>query len=368
MQLSVKQSDFSLALKSLSRIVPARNTLPVLSSCLLEAEGERLRLMAMDLETSLELSIPAEVGEGGKCCLPAKKLSDLVAAMSAAEVNLSLVGARVTLKAGSGKYTLPSHDPEDFPSPLAVEGVELQVAAGKLRDLITLTSYAAAPEDGHNAISGLQVTLAGGSLRLAATDGHRLSVAEADVESEVELASIIPAKAMEEILRLVPLSKDTVSVTLSEQGIRVVCGDTIFAARALEGPYPEWDYVVPRDSQHTLTADQAALLSGLQRVILVSEDKFRVVNMEVDEFGDILTLKAISPESGEAEERIDCTWNGTTPYVIHFNARYLIETLRSLSGQEVAFYLLKPTDAVVIREVGRDGWFSVVMPIRHHQP
>lgn len=354
MIFSVNSQQLAAALRPLNKVTPTKATIPILSYVLIEATGSSLRLSATDLDVSLSLSCAAEVSQPGSIALPAATLLRMVEQFTDAPVTIETEGkteAKTGDKKGSnpgvrvtcGAFTsrLQTLAAEDFPTLAQPDCVQPDGAApitlpgATLAALIAKVRYAATTDDTRYFMHGALLKLAGGTLTLVATDGHRVSVATAAGVVGADVSTIIPAKTL---ALLATFSTGDITFTVAENHLFFSDGDQLanngrlFTSRKIDGNFPNWERTLPKDHDKTLTVDRAALAAALHRVS-VSASQNRSTSIAMSE--GVVTISAKSVEVGDADEQMVAHYVGD-PLTFSIDWRYLLEFLDAAEGATIA--------------------------------
>jgi len=364
MKVTCDRSQLTQALGVAGRAVSARNTMPILSHVLLETEDDRLKITATDLDTAIRCAIPANVAENGSVALPAGSLSDYISKLPDAPVTLEMEDGKVSIRCGHSRFTILSSPAEDFPViPEVVQGTEVTLTQASLKDMLRMTAFAASKEETRAPLMGVLFEATGKTLRLVATDTHRLAWKQAELWSEITsgapLKVIIPAKPLVELERVLKNSvEDMVTIRFAPSQVQFESADATLVSRVLDGQFPNYDKVIPKQAERKISFDRELLLSAVRRVDIVA--RMNSQKMLVKTVGDRLIITADSPDAGQAYEEVPVSIEGTD-LTIAFNARYLMEVLGLISQDTAVFELNGPLNPGILR--AGDDFLYVVMPM-----
>lgn len=371
MQLVIEKGALLRALNHVTSVVERRNTIPILSNVLLEADTDQLRLKATDLEREVIETVPAEVTHPGSTTVAAHVVHDIVRKLpDGAQVELSRGSeeGRMTLSSGQSRFQLQVLPSEDFPSLDAGEMAhEFQVGAKDLKRLIEKTRFAISTEETRYYLNGIylhSVEVDGKQLlRAVATDGHRLAQVEFSCPAGAENIPgvIVPRKTVQELLRLIEDSEAKVTVGLSNVKIRCNCGPMILTSKLIDGTFPDYARVIPSANDKVLNVANGAFAAAVDRVSTLSSDKGRAVKLNID--GGRLILSVNNPDSGSAVEELPVDYS-SDPLEIGFNARYLLDITSQLDSEMVNFLFADPGSPTMVREDGDSAALYVLMPMR----
>ncbi|MBI4513553.1 MAG: DNA polymerase III subunit beta [Gemmatimonadetes bacterium] len=364
MNVTLTRENFQKALAATAATIPTRTTLPVLSNALLEADGEALEISATDLDISVSLRVPAEVHEVGAVTVPAKKLSEIARELPEAPVKLRSSGDHLALECGRSRFRLHGLPREEYPTfPQVPFDEAWKVECRLLQRLATHTAFAASTEESRPVLNGVLWQLRPEEMRMVATNGHRLArmSARLAVTGAPQADFIMPPKALVQVDRLFA-AEQVVEIARSENHIGFRGPDAQVYTRLLEGPYPNYEQVIPRDNDKILVADREALLSGIRRMAVVASDQTHRIRFSLG--GATLRLSVQTPDLGEAEDEVSVQYEGD-PLEIGFNASYVAEILRYISTEEVRMTFKAPERAATLEPVGGDdSYLCLVMPLR----
>ena len=372
MKLTCSPEALSHALQVVSRAVSPRTTLPILNNVLLETSPEGLKLTATNLEIGIVNHVKAEIAAEGSVTLPAKILTEFVAQLHDAKLDMQLDTATQTLTVKCGPYhdvKIKGIGANEFPPlPAREEGLKLVIAQADLLPAIEQTVVAASSDDGRPVLTGVLTQLDGENLTLAATDGHRLAVKVIKATSEGEVGEdgansvIIPARALTELSRVLK-GEGTVEMWLGRSRNHVfftVPGVEVMS-RLIEGTYPNYSQVIPEQSNTTITVSTRDLHERTKGVSIFARDSANVVRIKT-EAGEI-AISANTSEVGSSEASVSAEIEGAD-IQIAFNSRYLLDVLALIGSDKVAMGFNGPLSPGVVKPAGKDDYTYVIMPVR----
>ncbi len=366
MKFTITREHLQQGLAAVAASVPAKTTLPVLSNILVEAQEGGLRLSGTDLDIAVSTTVAASVDEEGAITLPARKLVEIVREMPSAAIKVSSAGEqRVTIECGRSKFKLLGLPREEFPAfPSVSFDDSWKCSAQDLQKLIGHVAFAASTEESRPILNGVLWELRPERMRMVATNGHRLARMDVPVEGGAEDADlIVPPKALEQIRRVFK-SEQEIEIAKSENHLGFRSATTQIFTRLIEGPYPNYEQVIPRENDKELTADKAALTAALRRMMIVASDQTHRVRVGLSNGSCKLSVQ--TPDLGEAQEEVTVTYDGSA-MEIGFNAAYLLEVLKYLPTDEVRLTFKSPERAATCEPVGWDdpaSYLTLVMPLR----
>ncbi len=351
-------------LQAVIGVVERRQTMPILSNVLLIARSDRLSVTATDLE--VELLADAEVGtlSDGEITVSGRKLLDICRALpEGTEVTVSLGGEKLTVKGGRSKFNLATLPAAEFPVIEDIKaGQTICVGQEVLSRLIEKTHFSMAQQDVRYYLNGMLLEAGGPFLKAVATDGHRLALCQVELEdaSFDEQQVIVPRKGVLELQRLMT-GEGELNIELGANHIRIQLDGIRFTSKLIDGRFPEYERVIPRESSNVLKADRGLFKGALQRTAILSNEKYRGIRLVIRDSG--VTLQAHNPEQEEAEEELAVEYAGED-IEIGFNVNYLLDALGAVEGDEVTLSVQDSNSSCLIREPGSDRCKFVVMPMR----
>lgn len=373
MKLRIAREELLTALQRVQGVVEKRNTMPILSNILLEAKPDGVDILATDLEIGMRGLYKATVQEPGSITLSARKLYEILKELRDGEIELTTSENNwATIQAGKSHFKVVGLSSSEYPALPAIEREGLTPLAGSgLLQLIRKTLFAVGDNDARYILNGLLVTLTTAekktTLRLVGTDGHRLAVAEQEVgatggkDTPKEIKAIIPKKAAHEMRRLLEEGDGEPLIGFTKNLLIFRKSGLLLTSRLMEGNYPNYQQVIPKEQGKRVTTDKAELEGALRRVAVLSRDKTNAVKVTFS--SEHMTLFSSNPDFGEATEELPARYGGET-VTTGFNARYLLEVLSVIDGETVSLQMDTPLSPCLIREPGNAGFTCVVMPIK----
>ena len=368
--LKIKKEDLAKGVGQTSAIAEKRSSMPILSNILMEAEDGQLKLTATDMEISFQGFYPAEVSEAGRLTVPAKKLNEVVRLLNADEVSLNEApNFSLGLSAGQFSTQMYGLSPADFPQMPLVENIQfIEIEGAALAGVIDKTIYSVAMEETRFNLSGIYVekveyegTL---SLRLVSTDGHRLNMAglvTPDLPNlELLRGVLISKKGLAELKRLAD-SAEMIKLGVSANSMVAKTDTAILVMRLLDGRFPDYNMVVPKDNDKHLTAGRKELLEALKRIATMSSDDYKAVKFKVEP--GLLTISSMTPELGKAEESLAVEYEGETMEA-GFNPRFFIEALSALASDKVKISLMDSEKPALLSAAEDPGYCGVIMSMK----
>lgn len=365
--VQAKRDELLKPLLAVSGIVEKRHTLPILSNVLFERIEERLHLLATDLEIQVSTSFlcSQKGADNYLVTVSARKLQDILRALpEQAEIILEAQNNRMLVRSGKSRFTLQTLPAEDFPkhAQTAEAVVKITMSQKTLKSLLLLVQYAMAQQDIRYYLNGLLLVLEGNTLRAVATDGHRLAYASAGLEQKSELQEVIlPRKAVQELVKLLSDSEDEVNVELAPSQVKFQIGDVVLITKVVDGKFPDYTRVIPTNYQKHFSIKRELLQQALQRVAILSNEKFRGVRWTLSE--GQLRITCTNTEQEEAFEELEIEYKGEA-LDIGFNVTYLLDVLNNITSEKVTCSFGDANSSVLVTIAEDSDFRYVVMPMR----
>ncbi|MBI3597312.1 MAG: DNA polymerase III subunit beta [Nitrospirae bacterium] len=373
MKLKISRGELLTGFQRVQGVVEKRNTMPILSNMLFEAKGDQVILFATDLEIGIRGTYKAEVSQPGGVTVSARKLYEIVRELPEGTVTITSNDEhRVEIEAGKSEFKVLGLPPQEFPAMPTVESEPLMPMDRKvLSDLIRKTVFAAGDNNARYILNGLLVTLYTKDkkrfLRFVGTDGHRLAVIERQLDDgkgrglPQEQTAIIPKKAALEIKKLLEENEEGPELGVSKNQMIFKRGGLLLLARLMEGSYPNYQQVIPKENEKRVAVNKAELEGALRRVSILSREKTSAIKLALEP--DTLTLSSSNPDMGEAKETIAAKF-GQEGLTTGFNARYLLDALAAIDAEEAVLEFKDALSPCIIRQPDDPDYLCVVMPMR----
>ena len=340
--------------------------MPILGNMLLETSRDGVKLAATDLELGIESHLSATVSEEGAITLPARILSDIVANLPEAliDVVVSEGETRAAIKCETVKFEVLGLPAADFPVLPAGSGdVLVSLDAALLRTMIRQTSFAVSTDETRPFLTGVYLMLENGQSQLVATDGGRLALRKAKISRETQgkIAAIVPSKTMGELVRMLGTIEEEVTVVAAENQLIFTLAGTRFISRLIAGQFPNYEQVIPKEHKQRIRVGTERLLRGVRRASITARDSANVVRLSAAQ--ETLTVSSNTPDVGKAQEDIPVQAEGET-IPVAFNAKFLLDALNNIDAPEVFFDLTGPLTPGALRPVDDADYVYVLAPVR----
>lgn len=364
MHIKFKKETILPALQSVISVVDRRQTLAILGNILIEALSDKVILTATDLEVELETSFSADVKEAGKITLPAKKFLDVIKNLDdGSDITLNLQSDRGIVRAEKSRYLFATLPANIFPGvDEIIQPVSFNIPQSQLKKLVDSTQFCMAIQDVRYYLNGVLFELCHNSIRAVSTDGHRLALAEIDLDLPFTepYQIIVPRKGVLELFRLLEDNEDIITITLGLNHISVDLPDVKFISKLIDGNYPAYRKVIP-DAIMCTSVEKESFRKALLRASVVSNVKVRAARLSIE--NNIFIIQTENQENEEAKEEISCNYTGEKIDVA-YNIGYLLDSLNVLSGDTINIAFAVTNGSCLISEIDDSRFKYVVMPMR----
>lgn len=371
MKFAISKDIFLKALQKVQGIIETRKTMPILSNVLIEAIEGKIHITATDLEVGMKSTYEASVFSEGKITVSAKKLYEILKELPESEINFSTrENDWIDLQCGKARFNIVGLSPDEFPFlPKTDDTGHISLSCSILNKMVEKTSYAICQDETKYNLNGIFFKISDNdeskSLKLVATDGHRLSLAECDIPEAsaamLDKGIIFPKKGIYEIKKITEDETGEVQLSFADNNAVLRKGDTLLIMRLVDGEFPDYKRVLPTGNDNIAILNRNNFLHSLRRMSILSSDKFKGVKLELQ--NDSLEISANNPELGEAHENIEIHYSGNATS-IRFNARYIIDVLSVLDDEEIELHLKDDLSPAILKPTQAAGFLSVIMPMR----
>jgi DNA polymerase-3 subunit beta len=362
MKLQVTQENLNRALGSVARVANSRGTLPILANVLIKTTGNRLSLAATNLDIAITHYIGAKVSTEGSITVPARLMQDFVSSLPGGVINLDLEETKLHVTTDQYKSSINGIVADDFPvMPAITTGKSWTVSSLALKRGLQQVVFAASGDETRPVLTGVLVHTIDGKLYLAATDSYRLAEKELTANKET-VSLLIPANAMQDLLRILGDNDTPVQVTHNEQQVLFQVGDIELVTRLVDGKYPDYRRLIPESFTSEAILKRADLVNVTKVSSLFARESAGSVTIELDEEAQSLSIRSVASQLGEntAKAAAKVTGSGS----ITLNSRYLLDALAVLSGDEVGFGFNGKLEPTLIRDPSSTDYQHVIMPLK----
>jgi len=374
MKFSCPQAEFSTQFSLVSRAVPSRPSKPVLGNVLVtaNADTQQVTLVGFDETLGIQTTFAAQVDDSGSLTLPAKLLGDIVSRLPNEDIDIAEEAEEpvVTLSCSAGRYQVRGLSAEDYPNLPEIENAEpVTISADALIEGLRGALFATSSDEAKQVLTGVHLTADKESLEFAATDGHRLAVVttleEEDTASPLEMEVTIPGKALRELERILQMyaSSEPVAFQLDPTQVVFDLGQQRITTRLLDGQYPNYRQLIPKQFERQLTVDRKQLVSSLERIAVMADQRNNIVKLSITNETQSLALSVEAQEVGSGLETLPAQITGED-LDIAFNVRYLLEGLKALPTSEIQVQCNTATSPSVLTPLGGAKMTYLVMPVQ----
>lgn len=368
MNFTITRQNLHQGLAAVSASIPTKTTLPVLSNILLEAKEDGIWMSGTDLDVGVRVRVPADVSAPGSLTAPGKKLQEIARELPDQPVEVVARGDQLELKCGRSVFKLNGLPSDEFPS---LPGINFEegwsITGNELQRLIHHTAFAVSTEESRPILNGVLWELRDGLMRMVATNGHRLArmAVPAGPATATSADFIVPPAALQQVQRLFK-TEETLVVARDGNHLGFKSEGTEVYTRLIEGTYPNYEQVIPKDNDRFAIVEKSALESAVRRMAIVASDQTHRIRLVFE--SDRVSLNVLTPDLGEGQDELELQYEGPE-LEIGFNANYLLEVLRYMPTDEVKMTFKAPERATTLEPVAPEGedsmdYLCLVMPLR----
>ncbi|KRT54026.1 DNA polymerase III, beta subunit [endosymbiont of Ridgeia piscesae] len=365
MKLQINREHLLLPLQKITGVVEKRQTLPILANVLFQAKHNQLIMTATDLEIEMRTYLDIDCSDEFEFTIPALKLLSICKSLpDGSSLNIEEKNDRVNISTGNNRFSLSLLPANDYPSiQSSSSNISFEVQQGILRKLIANTQFAMAQQDVRYYLNGLLLEINNGFIKTVATDGHRLAFSQikAIENNELKTQLIIPRKAIIELYRLLDESENIIRFEVSSNYIRVHLYRTIFTSKLIDGIFPDYEKVIPKNNENKLVMDKSELKQSLRRASILSNEKYKGIKLEIKE--DRVQIIANNPEQEEAKIEIDLDYSGKE-LNIGLNVTYLLDVLNAITESNITIEFKNKDSSILIYGAENPDNKYVIMPMR----
>ncbi len=370
MKFKIARSILFKTLSHLQGIVDKKNVLPILSNILIEAKDSQLTLSSTDMDISIIEKIDCKVSEDGATTINSQILYDIVRKIDEnSEIEIiSNDGKLLTLRSDGSRFSLACLPKEDFPIiDQKNSGISIKIKSKTFFKLIDKTKFAISNEETRYFLNGLYFNITTEQnkniVTLVGTDGHRLAKFSHNIEENIDQVSgvIIPKKTIYELSKLLSETDQNILISISSNKIVFSIGDIIFISKLIDGSFPDYKRVIPKDNSNILKINRVLLLSAVDRVSTIANEKSPVIKFKL--LKNMLNLNTVNNESSTASEDLKINYNGDE-IEIGFNSKYIMDIVNNLEDEEISINLKDNTSPIIATENSNNNLVYVLMPMR----
>lgn len=365
MELSVTQENFARALSAVGRVASTKTQLPILGNILIRTDGTRLLIAATNLEIATTQYIGAKIIKPGAITVPARLITEFVSSLPKGTIDLKVVGENIHISSGKYKSIINGVIADDFPElPTIIEddSVSYSINTEEFKQAVSQTIITASSDSTRPVLTGVYWHSHEGWIFLAATDGYRLSERRL-VETQSEVAAIIPTQTLQEVLRTITDDSDTIDILFDESQVRFRINEAEVISRLVDGNFPNYRQLIPSSSDITAVMDKTEFTRVTKVAGLFARESGGSVTVTVDSDANTVSLHSIASEFGENTSELDAKVEGSGDVTL--NSRYLSEALGVLDAGEISFSFSGKLSPCIIKSTKKDtNYYHVIMPLK----
>jgi len=362
MKLQVTQENLNHALSSVARVANSRGTLPILANVLIKTSNNRLSLSATNLDIAITHYIGAKVSTEGSITVPARLMQDFVGSLPDGVIELDLQETKLHVTTNQYQSVVNGIMADDFPvMPAITTGKKWSLNSTAFKKALQQVVFAASPDETRPVLTGVLLQTLNGNLNMAATDSYRLAEKNLGKNKE-EIHLLIPASAMQDLLRVLPDNDDPINITHDEQQVLFQVGDIELVTRLLDGKYPDYHKLIPKTFTAKATLKKADLVNVTKVSSLFARESAGSVTIELDEAEKKLSIRSVASQLGENTANANAKVKGSGN--ITLNSRYLLDALGALSGEDVIFGFNGKLEPTLLFNPANDDYRHIIMPLK----
>jgi DNA polymerase III subunit beta len=363
MKLQVTQENLNRALNTVTRVANSRNTLPILANVLIKTTKNRLSLTATNLDIAINHYIGAKVSEEGSITVPARLMQDFISNLPGGVINLELNGTKLHINTDQYQSVVNGIVADDFPiMPTITKGKEWLVSLSSLKKGLQQVVFAASGDESRPVLTGVLIQNVGGKVFIAATDSYRLAEKQLNVSIKSELQLLVPATAINELLRIISDDESEAQIIYDDQQALFKVGDIELVARQLEGKYPDYRKLIPEKFTTEVTLKHSDLLNATKVSSLFARESAGSVTINIDEAKQQLSIHSVASQLGENTATAGAIIKGSGS--ITLNSRYLLDGLGAISSDEITFGFNGKLEPTLLKDSKSTDYKHVIMPLK----
>jgi DNA polymerase-3 subunit beta len=362
MKLQVTQENLNHALNSVARVANSRGTLPILANVLIKTANNRLSLSATNLDIAITHYIGAKVSTEGSITVPARLMQDFVSSLPGGIIELDLQETKLHVNTDQYKSVVNGIMADDFPvMPAITTGKKWSLSGALFKKSLQQVVFAASNDETRPVLTGVLLQTIDGGLVMAATDSYRLAEKQLGKNKE-DIHLLVPASAMQDLLRVLPDGDDPINVTHDEQQVLFQVGDIELVARLLDGKYPDYQKLIPKKFTAKATLKRADLINVTKVSSLFARESAGSVTIELDEAAKQLSIRSVASQLGENTATAEAKIKGSGS--ITLNSRYLLDALGAFQGDDILFGFNGKVEPTLLQDPASEDYRHIVMPLK----
>lgn len=363
MKINISKAELIKALSTVIKATASRPSVPSLSGILITTQEDKITFFASDLETSIKTEVAGLIEDAGKVAVPGKIFTDIIRSLPESAVILETDGEMLHIKASQSNFTIRTINTEDFIKFPDVEGVDsVTLPTVVLNSMVKKVSKSVSKDETRAVLTGILVKIENNTISMVATDSYRLAVIEKEVEGLVQgsFEALIPGRAFDEVVKMAS-EVDSITISLSSNQVKFVFGDTKFITRRLEGNYPNYKQLLPKEFNTQVMVTHHDLYDAVKRVSLMAINN-AAIKLQIGVEDQTLALTAKTQDVGDAEEYVMVKAEGVDGYIA-INHAFLLDGLSVMDSEFVSIEIVEPMKPGIIKST-EENFLYLVMPVR----
>jgi DNA polymerase III subunit beta len=362
MKLQVTQENLAKALSTVGKIANSRGTLPILSNIVLKTVDNRLSIEATNLDIAINQLIGSKVETGGAITVPARLMQDFISSLPSGVISLELDEHRLKITTDKYQSVINGTSFDEFPvMPAISKGKTWKMSAQKFKQALSQVIIAASSDEARPTLTGVYLHSAEGKMVAVATDSYRLAEREL-MSSNDELALLIPANAINELLRVIGDSADELEITSDDQQVLFQAGDTKLVTRLIEGKYPDYRKLIPQKFGTVATLNRSEFINITKVSSLFARESAGSITIDATSEKGEISIRSVASQLGENTSSATAKISGGGE--ITLNSRYLLDALQAMSGEEVEFCFNGKLEPSELRDPKNKDYIHIIMPLK----
>ncbi|HET7672963.1 MAG TPA: DNA polymerase III subunit beta [Candidatus Saccharimonadales bacterium] len=362
MKIQVTQENLSRALNNVARIATTRNTLPILANVLIKTVDNRVCIAATNLNIAITNYIGSKVSEEGSITVPARLMQDFISSLPGGVIDVSLEDNKLHISTDQHKSVINGVPADDYPvMPKIKDGKKWKISSKELKKALSQVVISASNDDARPVLTGVNFFTQDGNLYVVATDSYRLAEKKL-MPMKQEIGVLVPASAVQDLLRLLDDSDEDVEVTSDEQQILFQKGDVELVTRLIDGKFPDYKKLIPNKFQTSAVVARGDIANITKVSSLFARETAGSVKVNVDSKDKKISIDSIASQLGENSAKADAKTTGDGE--ITLNSRYIIDALNVLDNDEVFLGFNEKLEPFIIKGQGDDSYLHVIMPLK----
>lgn len=366
MLLNIFQKELYQGIQIVQRAVSAKSTLPILTGIYLEAKKERgLHLIATDLEIGIEYWVKADIKEEGAIVLPADQLTGIIRELPAADIHFEVDPEhyRLYLKCLNSEFNIKGYQPDEFPQlPEVDQAQRLSVPADIFKEMVDEVKFSTSTDQTQPSLTGGLMAISREDIRLVTTNTYRLAYSRHKLENDLErdILAILPGGTLNELSNLI-VAQGEIEIIINDNYVCFNINDIVLISRLIEGNFPNYQQVIPKEYNTRLKVDRDELLKAVKRTSLIARLDSNVISLSVKT--DEMNITTVDSDSGDAHESLEIELEGAEQK-INIDAGYLLDVLKVLKDDVVIMEMIGPLNPLTIKKSENDNYIYLIMPVR----